>query len=34
MNESQTDLVEWEHVSPWCSVLKLRAWETSARVET
>ena len=25
MNEAQTELVEWEHVSPRCSVLKLRA---------
>ena len=26
MNEAQADLVEWEHVFPRCSVLKLRTW--------
>ena len=30
MNEAQTELVEWEHVSPRCSVLKLRAWNEDA----
>lgn len=23
----QTELVEWEHVSPTCSVLRLRRWD-------
>ncbi len=27
LREIQTELVEWEHVSPRCSVLKLRRWE-------
>ena len=34
MNNMQAELVEWEHVSPRCSVLKLRTWGTSAGVET
>ena len=27
MKETQAELVEWEHISPRCSVLKLREWE-------
>ena len=32
MNETQICLVEWEEVSPRCSVLKLRTRESSAGV--
>ena len=31
--ESQTDLVEWEEVSPRCWALKLRSWDVNAEVE-
>ena len=34
MNETQAELVEWEHVSPRCSVLRLRTWETATEAGT
>ena len=33
MNEAQTELVEWEEVSPQCWALKLRTWEAEPGVE-
>ena len=33
MNESQTELVEWEELSPRCWTLKLRTWNAGAGVE-